>query len=470
MTTKILILAANPKNTARLRLDEEVREIENGLQRAQKRESFAIKAQWAVRIQDIRRAMLDFQPNIVHFSGHGKGKAGIKLEDETGESHFVSAEALAGFFELFAEHVQCVVLNACYSETQAVAIAEHIPHVIGMSDAINDKTALEFAIAFYDALGAGRTVKFAYELACNAIQMAGIEEHLVPVLMTKEAENGGEDMSSVQHQENGVPVSNEKAPPETLQNPRQPLSPLHYALVSLIAFVAGSGLLWLYLSKADDLIAQGIGEKVFYILLIPLGFSAAAFLFGAMRSYATYTGNALGWMLELGGPIVIFVLVVIGGFKLVPETAPFPMTVYVRDSSGEIVLKNEGTVILELGGAIQEATIEKHGDAYFRQIPATFRHQPVTIRIKEAPGFKLAHSEIRYVLTGESISVEVERVSAVFGRIVDEELNGLKDVRVNIEGIQTITDPDGNFYIDIPVRSCGNFTFPARCQGRPRRS
>ena len=35
---KILVLAANPKNTSRLRLDEEIREIENGLQRVQKRD------------------------------------------------------------------------------------------------------------------------------------------------------------------------------------------------------------------------------------------------------------------------------------------------------------------------------------------------------------------------------------------------------------------------------------------------
>jgi hypothetical protein len=194
MTTKILILAANPKDTMRLRLDEEVREIESGLQRAQKRESFEIKAQWATRIHDVRRAMLDFCPNIVHFCGHGKREAGIKFEDDLGESHVVSAEALAGFFKLFAEDVQCVVLNACYSKVQAEAIAQHIPSVIGMSDEIGDKTAIEFAVAFYDALGAGRTVEFAYELACNAIQMAGIPssegqgvgipEHLIPVLFT----------------------------------------------------------------------------------------------------------------------------------------------------------------------------------------------------------------------------------------------------------------------------------------------
>ena len=36
----ILILAENPKNTERLRLDEEVKKIEQGLERAKKRDEF----------------------------------------------------------------------------------------------------------------------------------------------------------------------------------------------------------------------------------------------------------------------------------------------------------------------------------------------------------------------------------------------------------------------------------------------
>ena len=38
-----------------------------------------------------------------------------------------------------------------------------------MNSAINDRAAIEFAVAFYDALGAGKTYEFAYELACVAI-------------------------------------------------------------------------------------------------------------------------------------------------------------------------------------------------------------------------------------------------------------------------------------------------------------
>lgn len=48
----------------------------------------------------------------------------------------MSTTALAILFVLFTEQVKCVLLNACYSKTQAKAIARHINYVIGMSQAI----------------------------------------------------------------------------------------------------------------------------------------------------------------------------------------------------------------------------------------------------------------------------------------------------------------------------------------------
>ncbi len=182
---KILILAANPKATTPLRLDEEVREINSVLQRAKKREQFDLRQLWAVRIRDISHALVDEKPQIVHFSGHGAGDEGLVLENETGQVQFVNAEALAGLFELFANRIECVILNACYSEVQAEAIFKHIPYVIGMNKALGDRAAIEFAVGFYDALGAGESIEFAYKLGCKAIQLAGIPEHLTPKLKKK---------------------------------------------------------------------------------------------------------------------------------------------------------------------------------------------------------------------------------------------------------------------------------------------
>jgi CHAT domain len=202
--TTILILAANPKGTTTLRLDQEVRDITEGLQRATQRATFNLQSRWAVRPRDIQRALLDLNPQIVHFSGHGIGQAtteldtpsrkltfvdappaapeGLAFEDPNGNTTPISTAALASLFALFKDSVQCVVLNACYSANQADAIAQHIPYVIGMKQAIGDKAAIEFAVSFYDAIGAGRDIPFAFELAKNAIQLAGIPEHLTPVL------------------------------------------------------------------------------------------------------------------------------------------------------------------------------------------------------------------------------------------------------------------------------------------------
>ena len=188
---KILILAANPASTDKLRLDEEVREIEEGLRLSKNRDLFHIEQRWAVRIRDLRRALLDCEPHIVHFSGHG-GANGIILEDEHGKPVFVDPEALAGLFELFSERVECVLLNACHSETQAEAIHRHVKHVIGMTKAIGDQAAIEFAVGFYDGLGAGRPIEKAFKLGSNALQLKNSAEHLTPVLKINSRSNGQE--------------------------------------------------------------------------------------------------------------------------------------------------------------------------------------------------------------------------------------------------------------------------------------
>jgi hypothetical protein len=182
---KILVLASSPVNEARLRLDKEVREIDEGLRRANKRDQFKFEQRWAIRTDDLRRALLDIEPQIVHFSGHGAGDDGIVVEDDNGNSKLVTTEALSSLFELCADHVECVLLNACYSEIQADAIVQHINYVIGMSQAIEDTAAIKFAMGFYDALGAGKSVETAYKFGCNAIQLENIPEHLTPQLKRK---------------------------------------------------------------------------------------------------------------------------------------------------------------------------------------------------------------------------------------------------------------------------------------------
>jgi hypothetical protein len=173
---KILVLLASPqdKDTPPLELDRELRQVETALERSLDLNQFELLIRWAARIEDLRRDLLHEKPQIVHFSGHGAGSYGLVLETDSRQKQFVGTEALAGLFELCKNDVECVLLNACYSEEQAIAIHRHIDYVIGMNQAILDRAAIEFAIGFYDALAAGRSYDDAYRVGCNAIALMGI--------------------------------------------------------------------------------------------------------------------------------------------------------------------------------------------------------------------------------------------------------------------------------------------------------
>lgn len=187
---KILILAANPildanpMDTEPLRLDEEIREIDEALRRAKRRDQFVLEQRLATRVRDLQRAMLDINPDIVHFSGHGLVN-GLILESHEGRPQFVQGEALKELFELFENRIKCVILNACYSSRQAEAISQHIEYVIGMEQPIGDKAAIEFTIGFYDALCSGYSYTDAYKFGRNAIRLSSIPDQAIPILHTK---------------------------------------------------------------------------------------------------------------------------------------------------------------------------------------------------------------------------------------------------------------------------------------------
>ncbi|MCC5645668.1 TIR domain-containing protein [Nostoc sp. CHAB 5824] len=183
---KILFLAADPSDATRLRLGQELRDIREHLQRSKQRDGFVLESRESVRPGDITQAIFDIEPQIVHFSGHGMSTGELCFENILGKTQSVQPDALASLFELVAEQVNCVVLNACYSETQAKAIAKHIPFVVGMNQSIGDRAAITFAIGFYKALGAGHSFEKSYKFAQVEMQLESSPENLTPVLYVKD--------------------------------------------------------------------------------------------------------------------------------------------------------------------------------------------------------------------------------------------------------------------------------------------
>jgi hypothetical protein len=186
MTTKILVLASNPQGTGQLRLDREIRTIEDTLERAENRDKFALRSKVAVRVGDLQRSLRQEEARIVHFCGHGIGSQGLVLETNSGQQRLLDTQAIADLCKLFATQIECVVLNACYSQLQAVEINRHINYVIGTKQGIQDDAAIAFSKGFYEALGDGESIERAYQFGCNRIQLeiygsSNPERKLVPV-------------------------------------------------------------------------------------------------------------------------------------------------------------------------------------------------------------------------------------------------------------------------------------------------
>jgi hypothetical protein len=172
----ILYLTASPKyldpdlELPPLRTDLEMRKVRERLQLSRERGRYRIEPCPASRQVDISQALLDFEPEIVHFSGHGDKDGNLLLENDSGNVVRTGPEGIARLFRLHRSTIKCVIVNACYSERLAQALSQYIDHVVGMRWQIGDEAAIQFSVDFYMGIFNGQSVPAAFERGLAAIQ------------------------------------------------------------------------------------------------------------------------------------------------------------------------------------------------------------------------------------------------------------------------------------------------------------
>ena len=203
----ILFLAANPRDTGRLALDEEARDIHVELKRTGYRDRFDFVTRWAAKPLDLLRELRELKPTIVHFSGHGARPAGtpdraqgrdvvaalsgnepggVMFDGAEGRGNVVTPEAFVQTFASAGPQVRLVVLNACFTEPMAQSLLAHVDCVVGMSGAIHDDAARNFAIGFYGGLGERESIAAAFAQGTTAINLNGLPDADQPQLKVRE--------------------------------------------------------------------------------------------------------------------------------------------------------------------------------------------------------------------------------------------------------------------------------------------
>jgi hypothetical protein len=182
---KVVFFAANPMNQSQLRLDEEIRLIEQKLRTSEFRDSVELVSKWAVRPDDLLQALNEHKPHIVHFSGHATDNGDIVFLDPEGNAKIVTIDAMVMLMRAMADNISIIIFNACFSERQAEAVIEYIDLAVGMNDSIGDDAARVFSAQFYSAIGFGRSVQEAFMQAKAALMLEGIPEENTPVLFAR---------------------------------------------------------------------------------------------------------------------------------------------------------------------------------------------------------------------------------------------------------------------------------------------
>src|SRR5215217_6390443 len=112
---KVLFFAADPLSappdghTARLMLDEDVRQIRQKVRAAEHRDDLEFDLRLAARTDDLLQALNETRPQVVHFSGHGQNEGLVLVSADGRRPHVVPATALEQLFQVFRGDIRVVV-------------------------------------------------------------------------------------------------------------------------------------------------------------------------------------------------------------------------------------------------------------------------------------------------------------------------------------------------------------------------
>lgn len=196
----VLVVLSDPIDAAPLNVEQEVAYIKTALGAAERRGLIVVDFVEESTLRNLDLALGEREYHVLHYSGRGlstgRGSC-LVMEDEDGNSAPAYAHDL---MEIVREHksLRLVLLNACRAGQleEAVAVTDIatslltlLPAVVIMQFAVQDRTAFEFARAFYGELVMGSTL----EEAVHSGRMAMIRLYErfmdwgVPALYTQRA-------------------------------------------------------------------------------------------------------------------------------------------------------------------------------------------------------------------------------------------------------------------------------------------
>ncbi len=207
---------------------------------------------------------------------------------------------------------------------------------------------------------------------------------------------------------------------------------MRHAYLTIGTFIGIISIILILFYGQDTIARFGWGDGMYYVLLVLLGLCSAAFFSfsGMMESTASFAGQKYGTEFKFAGPIVIAILTVIGFYFLVPNKTTIDSTIYLYRINKNNTI-NDGSLILYIGNAPREASMDTYGAAHFPEIPAKFKGQKVPITLR-SNNYQLSESNLTITISEEPSYIEVKVKD---GSIVDDDKIHLLNSLVETIGI-----------------------------------
>lgn len=181
----VLYLTANPNEQNSLRVDVEMRQVQEAVRGSKLRDNIELLYRPAADLNSLIDGLNDYTPGIVHFSGHGYsgGLAVDHAKVVRPKRKILTFDVLGKAFAAVDIPPRVVVLNACESAGAKKALLPSVSAMVVMRDSVSDVAATAFATRFYAAIAAGQSLKSAFQQGVLAVEHASINEADIPQLI-----------------------------------------------------------------------------------------------------------------------------------------------------------------------------------------------------------------------------------------------------------------------------------------------
>lgn len=191
-----------------------------------------------------------------------------------------------------------------------------------------------------------------------------------------------------------------------MNSSRSAISPLSWAGIALAGIFVGVAIAGVSLANIQTMREAGLLRTAWFAVLIPLALGFAAFLFGAMKSFATYRGKQFGGLLELGGPAVVALLVILIGIRFEPQPTSRDLVISFETEDGAAAPIASGRIVLRFESGTIAADITSLGTARITALDEALRTEQPLLKLESAD-YVLGEPNKKYGLTSKSLVVKI---------------------------------------------------------------